>query len=51
MDDPPLVMILRSGWQRCTTDAAVEKIFFRVNFHEINRSHEKPKTRAIISLA
>jgi hypothetical protein len=38
MDDEPLVMISSCAWRRCTTDAAVQEIFFRGNFHEINRS-------------
>jgi hypothetical protein len=43
----PLVMILRSGWRRCTANAAVKKIFFRVNFPEINRSRKNGTTPAI----
>jgi hypothetical protein len=44
-------MILPGVWQRCTEDAAVEKIFFALNFHQINRSDKTWKTTAIISLA
>ncbi len=46
-----LVIIPPDAMLRCTTYAAVTKIFFRVNFHEINRSHKKGKTIAIFSLA
>jgi hypothetical protein len=47
MDDSPLVMNPPSTWPRCTTDVAVEKIFFRVNFHEINRSRKNGTTPVI----
>jgi hypothetical protein len=51
MDVFTLVMISLDAWRPCTADAAVEKIFFALNFHEINRSHEKGKKTAIFSLA
>jgi len=47
LDNSPLVMIPPGAMLRCTTDAAVKKIFFSVNFHEINRSHKNGTTPAI----
>jgi hypothetical protein len=42
-----LVMISSGAVRRCTTDATVKKIFFRVNFHEINRSRKNGTTPVI----